>query len=41
MLILEDDPELPKVPGPHADVGEELLEGVFTEGCSSLRDSRV
>jgi hypothetical protein len=39
--ILEDGPELPRVLRPHAEVGGEVLEGTYTEGCSSLRDSRI
>jgi hypothetical protein len=39
-LILEDGPELPKVPGPHAKKGGETLANMYTEECSSLQDSR-
>jgi hypothetical protein len=39
--ILEDGPELPKVPGTHADDGGEVLEGMYAERCTSLRDARI
>jgi hypothetical protein len=39
--ILEDGPELPKVPGPHADVRGMVLLNMDTEICASLRDSRI
>jgi hypothetical protein len=39
--ILEDRPELPKVPVPHAGDGKEVLEGIYSEGCTSLRDART
>jgi hypothetical protein len=39
--ILWDGLEIPKVPGPHADVGGDILLNMYTEGCSSLRDSRI
>jgi hypothetical protein len=40
-LTLEDSPELPKVAGPHAEEGGEVLKGIFAEDCSSLHDSRI
>jgi hypothetical protein len=40
-LILEDRPELPKVPGRHAEEGREILEGMFIEGCASLAWLRI
>jgi hypothetical protein len=39
--VLENGPELPEIPGPHADVGGEVLEGMYAEGCTSLRDARI
>jgi hypothetical protein len=39
--ILEDGPELPKVPEPHVDVGGEVLEVMYAEGCTSIRDVRI
>jgi hypothetical protein len=40
-LILEHGPELPKVPGPHAEEGDETLASMYTEGWSSLDQSRI
>jgi hypothetical protein len=34
--VLEDGPELPKVPGTHAEKGGEVLEGIYTEDCTSI-----
>jgi hypothetical protein len=39
--VIEDGPELPKIPGPHTDEGGEVLEGMYTDGCTSLRDTRI
>jgi hypothetical protein len=39
--ILEDWPELPKVPGPHADAGGEVLEGIVAHGCTSPCDAKI
>jgi hypothetical protein len=39
--IPKDGRELPKIPGPHADVGWEVLEGMYAEDCTSLRDVRI
>jgi hypothetical protein len=41
ILILEDGPELHKVPGAHAEERGEILESMYTQGCSSLRDSKI
>jgi hypothetical protein len=30
-----------KVPGPHADVGGEVLDGMYAERCTSLRGARI
>jgi hypothetical protein len=40
-LVFEDGPEVPKVSGPHAEQGGETLEGMYADGCSSPRDSRI
>jgi hypothetical protein len=40
-LIQEDGPKLPKAPGPQAEEGGEILEGVFAEGCESLQDATI
>jgi hypothetical protein len=40
-MILEDGPELSKVPGPHAEEGNEIFKGMYTQGCSSLCDSEI
>jgi hypothetical protein len=40
-LILKDGRELPKAPGPYVEEEGEILEGVYAQGCSSLRDSTV
>jgi hypothetical protein len=37
----EDGRELPKGPGPHAEVGGEFVKGVYTEGCIAIEDSRI
>jgi hypothetical protein len=39
--ILEDGPELPKVPGSHAEEGGEALEGMYTDGCTSIEESWI
>jgi hypothetical protein len=39
--ILEDGPELPKSSGPHAEVGGEVLEGMYVQGCTSIEESRL
>jgi hypothetical protein len=39
--ILKDGPELPKVPGAHAEEGGEVLEGMYTEGCKSPEESKI
>jgi hypothetical protein len=40
-LILEDGPILHKESGPHAEEGDEIPEGMYTQGCSSLGDSMI
>jgi hypothetical protein len=39
--VQEDGPELPQTGEPHAVVGVEVLEGMLTDGCTSIEDSRV
>jgi hypothetical protein len=39
--ILEDEPWLIAVSGPHADEGGEILEGMYAQGCTSIEDSRI
>jgi hypothetical protein len=39
--VLEDGPELPKGPGHDADIGGEVREGMYAEGCTSLRGARM
>jgi hypothetical protein len=39
--ILEDGPELLKVPGPHADQRAEVLEGMYADRCTSFGDARI
>jgi hypothetical protein len=39
--ILEDGRQLPKVSGSHADGGEEVLGGMYAEGCRSIEESRI
>jgi hypothetical protein len=41
MILAQNTAELLKVPGPHADFEGEVLEIVFAEGFSLLRDSRI
>jgi hypothetical protein len=40
-FICEGVPELPKVPGPHAEIGGEILKRMYAEGCPSLSDSPI
>jgi hypothetical protein len=39
--ILEDRPELPKVPRPHVEEGGEVLEGMYANGYTSMEESRI
>jgi hypothetical protein len=39
--ILEDGPELPKIPGPHKEEGGEVLEGMYAYSCTSIEESRI
>jgi hypothetical protein len=38
--VLEDRPEIHKVSGPHAEEGSEILERMYAEVCTSLRDAK-
>jgi hypothetical protein len=40
-LILENCPELPKEPGPHAEKGREVLQIVYVGGCSTFGVSKI
>jgi hypothetical protein len=40
-FIHEDGPVFPKWPGPHAEEGGEVMEGMHALDCSSPRDSRI
>jgi hypothetical protein len=39
--VLEDGPELLKVPGQHAEVGGEVLEGMCADRCTNVEESRI
>jgi hypothetical protein len=39
-LVLEDGPEIPEAPGPHAEEGGQVLQGVYADGCPSIMDAR-
>jgi hypothetical protein len=39
--ILEDGPELPKSSGSHAEERGEILEGMYTQGCTMIEESRI
>jgi hypothetical protein len=39
--ILEDGPELPKVCGPHAEMGGDVLEATYAQGCTAIEESRT
>jgi hypothetical protein len=38
-FVLEDGPVLPKEHGRHAEAGGEVLEEMYTPGCTSLEDT--
>jgi hypothetical protein len=40
-FICEDGPEIPNAHGPYAEVGGQILERMYAQGCSSLQDSRI
>jgi hypothetical protein len=40
-LVLESCPEIRGESGTHADEGEETLQGMYAEGCSSIEESRI
>jgi hypothetical protein len=39
--ILEDGPELPKVPGPNAEEGGKILEGMYVNRSTSLEELKI
>jgi hypothetical protein len=39
--VLEDGRELLKVPRPHTQVGGTVLEGMYTDVCTSIEESRI
>jgi hypothetical protein len=40
-FVCEAGQILPKEKGHHAEVGGEVLEGMYTHGCSSIEDARI
>jgi hypothetical protein len=39
--VLEDRSELPKILGPHANKGGEVLEGMSADGCTSIDQAKI
>jgi hypothetical protein len=41
LYTLKDGSELPKVPRRHAEEGGEVLEGMYSNGCMSMEESKI
>jgi hypothetical protein len=39
--IMEDGPELPRVPGPHVEKGGEVLERMHADGYTTLEEAKI